>query len=97
LTKGAFVIRGEREYIRNVKDEAVVGAYELEGYEVPMCGPKPAVSEHCDTFVELEPGRKKKSAVAKEINRKFADQGYDLDLDYIIRALPPGKSELKNK
>lgn len=97
LTKGAFVIRGDREYMRNVKVEAVMGAHEIDGHEVPMCGPRSAVEEHCDTLVELQPGRKKKSAVAKDINRKFADQGHDLDLDYIIRALPPGESELKNQ
>lgn len=96
LTKGAFVIRGDREYMRNVKVEAFVGPYELDGHYVPMCGPGAAVNKHCDTVMELEPGRQKKSDVAKKINRSFADQGFDLDLDYIIRVLPPGGSEVKN-
>ncbi|MFB6292585.1 MAG: NFACT RNA binding domain-containing protein, partial [Candidatus Nanohaloarchaea archaeon] len=94
LPKGAFVIRGDREYMRNVKVDAAIGPYKLDGELVPVCGPEEAVREHCDTLIELEPGRTKKSAVAKEINRSLADAGKEVDLDYIIRALPPGKSEV---
>lgn len=94
LGKGAFVIRGDREYMRNVSVEAAVGPYELDGTHVPMCGPARAVKENCPEAVELEPGRKKKSAIAKKILSAFED--YDLDLDYVIRALPPGKSDIKN-
>lgn len=97
LAKGAFVIRGDREYMRNVKVDAAVGAYELEDVAVPICGPERAVKAHCETYVTIQPGRKKKSDVAKQINREFADAGYDVDLDYIIRSLPPGESEIKGK
>lgn len=95
LKKGAFVIRGERDYIRNVSVEAALGPYELDGAEVPMCGPYDAVAENCDVSVKIEPGRQKKSGLAKDIQQKFRESGYELDLDYIIRALPPGKSRLK--
>jgi hypothetical protein len=95
LTKGAFVIRGDREYMRNVKVDACVGVYSLDGDMVPMCGPKSAVKAHCDTYVQLEPGMKKKSKIAKRLNRRFAEDDFDLDLDYIIRSLPPGESEIK--
>ncbi|MFB6292022.1 MAG: ribosome rescue protein RqcH [Candidatus Nanohaloarchaea archaeon] len=93
LEKGAFVIRGDREYMRNVSVEAAIGPYEIEGdVFVPMCGPSAAVDENCMGSVELKPGRTKKSELAKEIRKRFDE--YDLDLDYIIRALPPGKSDL---
>ena len=94
LSQGAFVIRGERDYMRNISTEAWIGPYKLDDICVPVCGPEKAVKEHCEEAVELRPGRDKKSEVAKELNRKFKD--YDLDLDYIIRALPPGESEIKN-
>ncbi len=94
--KGAFVIRGERDYVRNVSAEVAVGPYEIEqDVYVPMSGPLTAVKENCEFAVELEPGRRKKSDVAKEIRSRFADKGYDIELDYIIRALPPGKSDVK--
>ena len=95
LAKGAFVIRGDREYMRNVNVDAAVGAYELEDADVPMCGPEDAVKEHCDVVVSIKPGHTKKSDIAKEINRRFADEGYDVDLDYIIRSLPPGESQIE--
>lgn len=95
LPKGSFVIRGDREYMHNVKVDASLGAYELDGTYVPMCGPESAVEQHCENLVMLKPGRRKKSEIGKEINRRMAEQGCEMDLDYIIRALPPGKSELK--
>ncbi|MFB6190113.1 MAG: ribosome rescue protein RqcH [Candidatus Nanohaloarchaea archaeon] len=94
LKKGAFVIRGERKYLRNISVEASIGPHELDGVEVPMCGPHDAVEENCFSSVKLEPGGEKKSGIAKNLQEKFREQGHELDLDYIIRALPPGKSRL---
>lgn len=94
LSQGAFVIRGDREYMHNIKIDAAIGPYEIEdGIYVPLCGPKDAVEENCPERIVLRPGNSKKSEIAKEINRKFKD--YNLDLDYIIRCLPPGKSEIE--
>ena len=92
LAKGAFVIRGDREYMRNVSISAAIGPYEVDGHKVPMCGPLEAVEENCEESLKLRPGHTKKSEIAKKINRVFSDE--NLDLDYIIRALPPGKSEI---
>ena len=93
LSKGAFVIRGDREYLRNVKIDAAVGPYEIEeGLYVPMCGPKDAIEENCPDYVEIRPGHEKKSEVAKTIRSSLQD--YNLDIDYLVRCLPPGKSEV---
>jgi predicted ribosome quality control (RQC) complex YloA/Tae2 family protein len=98
LPKGAFIIRGDRNYIRNVKVEVAIGPYEIEeGLYVPMAGPLEAVKENCSTFVEVEPGRTKKSDIAKDIRSYFKEQDFDLDLDYIVRSLPPGESDIKSK
>jgi predicted ribosome quality control (RQC) complex YloA/Tae2 family protein len=93
LEKGAFVIRGDREYYRNVSVEAWIGPYEIEeDLFVPMVGPEEAVKENCPEVVELSPGRTKKSELAKQIQDRL--QEYELDLDYIIRSLPPGESDI---
>lgn len=94
LTKGAFVIRGDREYMHNVKVNCAVGAYQIEDTWVPMAGPESAIKQNCEEHIVIQPGHKKKSEIAKKINKHFED--YNLDLDYIIRSLPPGKSEIKN-
>ena len=94
LEKGAFVVRGDREYMRNVSIEAWIGAYEIsEDQYVPMVGAEEAIKEHCNKALELVPGHTKKSALAKEIQSRFDES---LDLDYIIRSLPPGKSDINN-
>jgi len=93
VPKGAFIVRGDRTYMRNVSVEAAIGPYEIDDdVYVPMAGPNEAVEKHCEEVLELRPGHDKKSDVAKEINRRFKE--YDLDLDYIIRSLPPGGSEI---
>ena len=98
LPKGAFIVRGDRNYIRNVKVEVAIGPYEIEeGVYVPMSGPVDAIEENCPRFVEVEPGRTKKSDIAKEIRSYFKEKDYDLDLDYIVRSLPPGESTVKRK
>lgn len=98
LPKGAFIVRGDRNYIRNVKVEVAIGPYEIEeGVYVPMSGPVDAIEENCPSFVEVEPGRTKKSDIAKEIRSYFKEKDYDLDLDYIVRSLPPGESTVKRK
>ena len=93
IGKGAFVIRGDRTYMRNVSVEACIGAYQIEDSWVPICGPESAISEHCDEYVEIQPGHTKKSEIAKKIQSGL---DHNLDLDYIIRSLPPGKSDIKN-
>ncbi|MFB6294376.1 MAG: ribosome rescue protein RqcH, partial [Candidatus Nanohaloarchaea archaeon] len=98
LPTGSFVIRGDRTYLRNVPVEAAIGVYERDGSYVPMGGPTPAVREQCDHFVELRQGRDKPSDVAKSV-KNHLDEVTDarLDLDAIIRALPPGTAEVGEK
>ncbi|MCJ7478937.1 MAG: fibronectin-binding domain-containing protein, partial [Candidatus Nanohaloarchaeota archaeon QJJ-7] len=77
---------------------AVVGAYEREGSYVPMGGPEEAIAEHCDHYVVLKQGREKPSDVAKEVKSHLDEvTGSSLDLDAVVRALPPGKSEIAEK
>jgi predicted ribosome quality control (RQC) complex YloA/Tae2 family protein len=93
LSKGAFVIRGDREYMHNVSVEAAVGPYKIEEDQwVPMCGPESAIEENCENYLTLRPGYEKKSEIGKTIRKRL---DHNLNLDYIIRALPPGKSEIK--
>ncbi len=93
LGKGAFVIRGDRNYMRNVSIDASIGSYEVEeDIWIPVCGPESAIKKQCEEKVDLKPGRVKKSELAKRIQNKL-DQ--NLDLNYIIRSLPPGKSDIK--
>ena len=55
-----------------------------------MCAPVSAVKKHCKNFVEIIQGNKKKSEIAKIIQKKIGE-----DLDDISRALPGGELDLK--
>ncbi len=87
LTKGAFMIYGDTKYIDN-KINVAIGVYN----DRIMSGPISAIKKHCKEFVEIIQGERKSSDIAKIVNKKL---GGKLDLDEIIRALPPGNCELK--
>ncbi len=95
LPKGSFVIRGERTYMNNLPVEAAIGLYEREDGAVPMGGPPSAVEAQCDHYVVLEQGRDKPSDVGKRVKQHL--EGFTeerLDLDAVIRALPPGTASV---
>lgn len=95
LPKGSFVIRGDRNYMRNIPVKGAIGAYEREDGIVAMGGPVSAIKKQCDHYVVIEQGDTKPSDIAKTIQSHLHEQtGDDFDLDRIIRALPPGNSRI---
>ena len=62
LSKGAFMIRGKKNYFRNVELAAAVGI-DKEGRA--MGGPRTAVIKHCGQYVTIKQGSLKKSDIAK--------------------------------
>ena len=80
ITKGAFMIYGEKKFY-NPSMNYAVGIYQ----EKVMGGPLSAVQRHCKSFVEISQGDAKLSDVAKLVKKRIGGE-----LDDIIRALPPG-------
>ncbi len=80
LKKGGFMIYGKTNYIENRMNLAV-GIKEGK----IIAGPIEAVKKSCEKFVEIIPGREKKSQTAKKIQHKLGG-----NLDDIMRALPTG-------
>jgi predicted ribosome quality control (RQC) complex YloA/Tae2 family protein len=87
LPKGAFMIRGKTTYIDNTIDLAI-GPYD----NMFMAGPVDAIKTHCKDYILLDQGDKKVSEIAKQIRHKFGGI-----LDDIIRVLPAGGFEIKQK
>ncbi len=85
LGKGSFMIIGKTSYVDN-KINLAIG--EKDGKV--MAGPLEAVKKHCKSYVQIEPGREKTSAVAKLIQKKI-----NCDLDEIVRAIPAGGVKVK--
>lgn len=98
IKKGAFVIRGERRYFRNVPVGVAVG---IAGDQL-IGGPVSAIKPKADPVVEVEPGEFSPEDLAKRIYRTFADKEEDrrylksvASVDLIVSFLPPGGSRAK--
>lgn len=87
LPTGAFFIKGEKNFIKNVSLSLALGIFENK----PMCGPVSAIKANCDRYVEIVQGDEKKEALAKKISKIL---NYD-NLDDIIQVLPSGGSKIE--
>jgi predicted ribosome quality control (RQC) complex YloA/Tae2 family protein len=90
LPHGAFMIYGKTSYIRpemkcaiGIKDGAVIG------------GPVNAIKAYAEKFVIIVQGEDKPSDIAKLV-KKMLGAG-SLDLDEIIRFLPPGNCRVEKQ
>ncbi|KZX10710.1 ribosome rescue protein RqcH [Methanobrevibacter filiformis] len=92
VAKGAFIIRGKRNYIRGSNLKIAIGIVDYEGPRI-MAGPIDAIKKHCEEYVIIKPGYDKKEKIAKEILHKINKDNI-LTLDDVVRVLPSGKCEI---
>jgi predicted ribosome quality control (RQC) complex YloA/Tae2 family protein len=92
VAKGAFIIRGSRNYIRAAALLIAVGVVDYEGERV-MAGPLDAVKKYTDKYMIIRPGYTKKEALAREILRNI-DEKRVFTLEDMIRVLPSGKADI---
>ena len=92
VPKGAFIIRGHRNYIRGCKLEVSIGIVEYDGEKRIMAGPTDAMKSLTDKFVTIKPGYTKKEKIAKEILSRINEDDI-LTLDDVVRVLPSGKCD----
>lgn len=85
IPKGAFIITGKKNYIRNMPIQAGVGFVKIDTLEKLMCGPVSAIKSKSDRYVIFAPGNMKKEDFAKKLSSAF-----NASLDTIMRILPPG-------
>lgn len=92
VPKGAFIIRGHRNYIRGAKLEISIGLVDYDGDKRIMAGPTDAMKQHTNKFVTIKPGFTKKEKIAKEILSRINEDDI-LSLDDVVRVLPSGKCD----
>jgi len=95
ITRGAFIIRGTRNYLRGMPLKIAVGIVEYEGRRI-MAGPVEALTKYTDNYVVLKPGFRKKEEISGEILKKI-DPDRILTLEDVIRVLPSGKCDMVEK
>ena len=88
VPKGAFIIRGKRNYC-TCKMQIGIGIINIEETKKIMGGPPSAIKKWCEHYVIIEPGTKKSSSIAKETS-DFLNSTPTL----IQKVLPPGESRI---
>ncbi len=91
LTKGAFIIRGSRNYIRGLPLTLSIGKVDYEGERI-MAGPPEAVSNYSENFSTVKPGYTKKEEIALQIRNKIDPEKMFI-IEDVVRVLPSGKCD----
>ncbi|SNQ61474.1 ribosome rescue protein RqcH [Candidatus Methanoperedens nitratireducens] len=101
VAKGAFVIRGQRNYYKDVMLGAALGI-ELGEEKRLIGGPPGAVKKRAQFIIEIEPGEFNQNDLSKKIYRMLNEKFEDKKLikaiaspDRIAVFLPPGGSKIK--
>jgi len=89
LARGAFVIRGKRNYSEKMEIRLGIGEIEFEGERKVMCGPESAVKTRSTRYVIIKPGRVEKNLAAKKLAEEF-----DVPIEEIQSILPPGDIDI---
>jgi predicted ribosome quality control (RQC) complex YloA/Tae2 family protein len=84
VPKGAFIIRGKRNYY-SCKLELAIGLIKIDGLNKTMCGPVDSLKSQTDKYVIIQPGDIKKIDISHKIAKTF-----DVKVDKVDRVLPPG-------
>jgi predicted ribosome quality control (RQC) complex YloA/Tae2 family protein len=92
LPRGAFVIRGKRNYFKKLQLALAIGEVKHKGEVLLMCGPPEAVVNVSKRYVVIRPGDKKKNLFAIEMAK-----GFGVSTDDILPILPPGDVDIVEK
>ena len=88
VPRGAFIVRGKRNYEHHLKMELGIGEITHEGSRKIMCGPA-ELFENSERYMILNPGRGKSGRKSGEIAKEF-----QVPEEEISRILPPGDVEV---
>ncbi len=89
VPRGAFIIRGKRNYLYHLPLELAIGEIEYEGARKVMCAPPSAVRGRSSKYVIIRPGKTDRSKASSQLARAF-----EVPEEEISRILPPGDVEI---
>ena len=89
LGRGAFVVRGQRTWYRDVEMEIAIGFAIVNNIPIPISGTAQGVSELCQRWAIIRPGREKKETIANRIAKATG-----LAHDDVLATLPSGTCEI---
>jgi predicted ribosome quality control (RQC) complex YloA/Tae2 family protein len=89
LAKGAFVIRGKRNYSDKLEIKLGIGEIEYEGERKVMGGPESSLRHWSKRFVILRPGELDKDLIAKAIAEEL-----EAPIEEVQSVMPPGNVDI---
>jgi hypothetical protein len=89
LGRGAFIVRGNRHWYKDLSMKITLGMVAINGVPLPLVGTHDVISSVCERWVRLTPGTQKKEQVATKIAKATG-----LLQDDVLSALPPGNVSL---
>ncbi|MGA2913071.1 MAG: ribosome rescue protein RqcH [Methanoregula sp.] len=102
ISRGSFIVRGERTYYRNVPLAVAIGLM-LEPHAAVIGGPPSAIVRKTKAYVELKPGQFEPNDVAKKVLRLLKQEvsGEEekalkgiLNTDHVAAFVPAGGSDI---
>ncbi|MDD1727673.1 MAG: NFACT family protein [Methanospirillum sp.] len=103
LSRGSFVVRGERQWFKSVPLEIAIGLQKKPETRI-IGGPASAVQKRAELFLLLTPGTFEPNDVAKKVVRVLRDRlpeseqkalKFALNTDSIAAFVPPGGSDIR--
>ena len=91
LGRGSFVVRGQRNWHRDLPLELAIGMAVVNGVPMPVSGTPATISENFERWGKVIPGREKKENVANRISKATG-----LAQDDLLSCLPPGNCSLED-
>jgi len=102
ISRGSFIVRGERTWYRNVPLAVGIGLM-LEPHTAVIGGPPSAIQRKTKAYVELKPGQFEPNDVAKKVLRILKQKVSEeeekalkgiLNTDHVAAFVPPGGSDI---
>ena len=105
MKKGAFVVRGKKNYVRHVPLRIAVGITFRNGQPLIIGGPTEAISNQTDIYVEIVPGDTPSGRLAKQIVKTLIEKLpketrkriLKIPIDEVQSFIPSGKGRILKK
>jgi predicted ribosome quality control (RQC) complex YloA/Tae2 family protein len=103
LKKGSFMISGSKNFVRGVPLQIAIGVKIGDDEMVVIGGPVDAIANQTEVYVEIVPGDKKSSQLAKQIRHQLSKKVSEdlkrrvtqIRLEEFQRFIPLGRGKLK--
>ena len=105
LSRGSFMVRGERQWFRDVPLEVAIGLQKKPETRI-IGGPLSAIKNRADPWIILRPGTFEPNDVAKKAVRSLRDRlavseqkalKFALNTESVAAFVPPGGSDIREE